>query len=723
MGIQVPRWGAACAIAMGLSQFLGAQDRLPLMPGYDRYEKLRREISGSIVRANITPRWEEGGTFVYSFGGKQFRYDIAAKKSSPISGGADPEPKESAQQRPARGRQFTEYRSRDGKWIARYKDFNLWLEPNGGGLESALTTEGNAKERIKCGSASWVYGEELGVREAAWWSPDNSRLAYYRFDESEVKDYYLAMDVTKVNNTLDAEPYPKAGDPNPKVALLVYDMASKKHLRIETDSDLGAGTEVGHYVYDVRWSPDGKEVLFNRTNRKQNLLEFCAADPATGKIRLVVRESWPQSWTDNHPPLRYLAERAGEPRRFLWITSSRNGYRNLYLGDLSGKPLKALTQNEFDCVRILEVDEEENRIYYFARSGNNPYLFQLHRVGLDGTGDKRLTDPELHHTVHLSPKRDYFVDLAENSTSPPVARLCDGEGKVLDTVVESDLAKFSELGLKPVERFTFLAADGKTVCYGRLHFPSNFDPEKSYPLVVSVYAGPESGGGAETFETPNAITELGFLMASLDGRGTNGRGKAFLDAVYGKLGVVEIDDQAAGAKALAERPYIDGDRIGIYGTSYGGYASVMCILRHPDVFRSAVASSSVTHWRNYDTIYTERYMGLPWPEENQEGYENGSAMKYARNLKGNLMLFYGTADNNVHPANTYQLAQALQRAGKRFDMMAGPDQGHAGINQNRLWEYFVETLVLPGKDRALARVWNTRLARLRSERQVAARSN
>lgn len=146
-----------------------------------------------------------------------------------------------------------------------------------------------------------MYGEELGVREAAWWSPDNSRLAYYRFDESEVKDYYLAMDVTKVNNTLDAEPYPKAGDPNPKVALLVYDMASKKHLRIETDSDLGAGTEVGHYVYDVRWSPDGKEVLFNRTNRKQNLLEFCAADPATGKIRLVVRESWPQSWTDNHP--------------------------------------------------------------------------------------------------------------------------------------------------------------------------------------------------------------------------------------------------------------------------------------------------------------------------------------------------------------------------------------------------------------------------------------
>ena len=208
---------------------------------------------------------------------------------------------------------------------------------------------------------------------------------------------------------------------------------------------------------------------------------------------------------------------------------------------------------------------------------------------------------------------------------------------------------------------------------------------------------------------------MGFLVATFEGRGTNGRGKVFKEAVYAKLGVVEIDDQAAGVKALRERAYVDGANVGLYGTSYGGYASVMCLLRHPDVFRAAVASSSVTDWINYDTIYTERYMGLPDAGENKAGYDEGSAMQYAKNLKGKLMLFYGTADNNVHPANTYQLAQALQRAGKSFDMMAGPDQGHAGINQTRMWEYFIDNLILqPAKPGGLEKLHAAWLKRLRA---------
>lgn len=682
------------------------------MPGYDRYEKMRREIAGSVKRGVVRPQWEEDGKFfTYSLDGKKYRYDIAARRATLIEGGADPEPKPKAQQRPARGRQYLSEDSPDGAWTASFRDRNVWLKPKDGGLEIQVTAEGNEKGRIKLGNASWVYGEELGVRNAMWWSPDSSMLGFYRFDESKVPDYYLATGVTKFQNALYTEPYVKAGMPNPDVTLLVYHLGSKKTVPIETKFGPD-GKELGHYVYQVRWSPDGKELLFHRTNRKQKIMELCAADPATGKCRVIVREEWQPSWTENAPPIQYLEEQKGKPRRFLWI-SERTGFRNIWLGDLSGKPLAPVTRHAFEVVRILRVDEKSGLLWYLARDGDNPYRFQLHRIGLDGSGGVRLTDLKYHHTVDVSPDGKHFVDVIETTDSPPVSRLCDDKGKVLAILAESDLSRFEQLGLQKGELFRYKAADGVTEVYGTLHKPSNFDPSKKYPLLVGVYAGPESAGGGEDFETPQAITEFGFLFARFDGRGTNGRGKAFKDALYGKLGVVEIDDQAAGVKHLAQRPYVDGSRVGIYGTSYGGYSSTMAILRYPEVFHVAVASSSVTDWRHYDSIYTERYMGLPDEGENKKGYDEGSAITYASQLKGYLLLFYGTADDNVHPANSYMLAQALQRAGKSFDMMAGPDQGHAGVNQNRMWEYFIEHLILERGEQAMARLhreWRRRIA-------------
>jgi dipeptidyl-peptidase-4 len=201
---------------------------------------------------------------------------------------------------------------------------------------------------------------------------------------------------------------------------------------------------------------------------------------------------------------------------------------------------------------------------------------------------------------------------------------------------------------------------------------------------------------------------MGFLVANFEGRGTNGRGKVFRDALYQKLGIVEIDDQAAGVKYLRERPYVDGKRVGIQGTSYGGYSTVMCLLRYPDVFQVGCANSSVTDWHNYDSVYTERYEGLPDEGENKAGYDAGSAMTYAGNLAGRLMLYFGTADNNVHPSNTMQLVQALNQAGKRFDMMVGPDLGHTAISQNRMWEYFVQYLILDADKDPLKVAWGRR---------------
>ena len=688
-----------------------AQDRLHTMPRYDRYEKLRREIGGALQRGDLTVSWsEDGRSFFFAKGGKNYKYDIASRKAEeteerpPAAAGAGNRRRGGGQGNPARGRQFESATSPDGKLLAAYRDRNIFLSTDGGKTEKQITHGGNAEKRTKYGSASWVYGEELGVREAMWWSPDSTKLAYYGFDESEVQDYFLTLDVTKVQNRLDVEAYPKAGAANPKVSLFVYDIATGSAQRILVD---WKEPDVAHYVYDVRWSPDGKELWFNRTNRKQNVMEFCAADPRSGACRVIIREEWPQSWTDNHPDIRLLEPEEGKPQRFLWA-SERNGFRNYYLYEASGKLINVVTQHPFEVGAIVRLDEKAGVLFYMARSGDNPYKLQLHRAGLDGKGDRRLTDPKFHHTIQLAPDGRHFVDTFETISTPPTTVLRDEAGKELASLATSDRTKFDELRLQPAERFEFLAADGKTKLYGYLHKPSDFDPGRRYPLLVSVYGGPDSGGGLERFATPNAITEFGFLVAWFDGRGTNGRGKAFKDALYGNLGVVEIDDQAAGVKFLAGRPYVDGSRVGVHGTSYGGYSAVMCILRHPDTFSVAVASSSVTDWLNYDTIYTERYMGLPWEGENKKGYDAGSAMQYARNLKGKLMLFYGTADNNVHPSNTYQLAAALNRAGKSYDMMAGPDQGHAGINQTRMWEYFIEHLILkPGVD-PLARAWGKR---------------
>jgi dipeptidyl-peptidase-4 len=329
-----------------------------------------------------------------------------------------------------------------------------------------------------------------------------------------------------------------------------------------------------------------------------------------------------------------------------------------------------------------------------ARDGATPLKLQLHRVGLDGRGDVRLTDPKFTHAVTIAPDNRNFADVYQAPDALPATRVVDMTGKVVAELAASDLSRFTQLGLKRVEMFSYKAADGKTTLYGTIAFPSNFDASKKYATLVPVYGGPASGSNVPTaaFAAPSPVTEYGFLVVNLSSRAAPGMGRRVLDSIYLKLGQTEMDDMAEGIKALWARPYFDKGRVGIYGTSYGGYTAAMQILRHPEVFAAASASSPPTDWRHYDTIYTERYMWIP--QENAEGYDKGSAMTYAKDLRGRLLIYYGTADNNVHPNNAMQLIKALQQQGKSFEVQVGPDQGHSGVNNGRMMEFFIENLVV-----------------------------
>ena len=675
-------------IVLGSSTLLFAQDKLKKMPGYERYIEIAPKIRGSVKGGSLSVTWNKtGNSFEYNNDGKRVKYDVKSGKTTEIGAAVQPDWSH-YYNRPQRGRQYASADSPDGKLKAFTKDRNMYISDNTGNNTITITNEGNTENQIKYGIATWVYGEELDQITAMWWSPDSKKIAFYKFNEKGSKKYYVLYDQTKIQNSVEIEAYPKVGAKNLPVDLLVYDLETQQTITLDTrngkpyhDGDLGT------YLYDIAWSPDGKELLFHSTNRKQNIMEFKAADPNTGKTRVIVREEWLPSFTVNSPEIHILKD----GKRFIWA-SERSGYKNYYLYDFSGELIKPLTQHSFEVSEIVKVDDKQGKLFYMARSGDNHMKMQLHCVKLNGTKDLRLTDPNYHHSVSISSDSKYIVDVAQTHDIPPFTNLLNAKGKVLKKLANSDTSEFEKLGLKKVEVFTFTSADKKTKLHGMLHFPSNFDPNKKYPVLLSIYGGPSTHGFRETFKTPDALTEFGFLVVNLDGRNVGGRGKRLLDQLYGNLGIVEMDDFAEGIKSLYDRPYFDKDKVGVFGTSYGGTTAATSLLRFPEVYHAAVANSAVTDWRNYDNIYTERFMNTL--EDNKEGYDAGSVMKYAANLKGDLMIFYGTSDNNVHPSNSLQLIQALQKAGKSFEVQIGPDQGHAAMDSNRMMEFFIKSLVL-----------------------------
>ena len=635
--------------------------------------------------------WNEDGKSVeFTNEGKRFKFDFESKEKTEVEskkGGDRARPairrrrRPSQEQgnsgkyvgRPSRGRQYTKVDSPDGKWQAQYKDWNLVLENKESKEIVDVTTDGD--ENIHYGTASWVYGEELDQIKAMWWSADSKKIVYYKFDDTNVDQFYLIRGWSEINTKLYPEYYAKAGANNPIAELFIYDLESKESTRVDVG---GSGEE---YIYGIRLSPLGDTMLVNWTDRLQQHLKVMTIDLESGKCKTIIEEKQP-TWQTNSPTMTFLKDK----KRFLW-PSDKTGFTHYEIRDLTGEKFETVTQGDFQ-ISTFKVLEDDNLMSFVANSSStNPYFMQYHLVDLDGKNQRRVTTLEHHHSnFQLSPDRKWLIAQYEEVNLPPSTALYSTDGTFVADLAKSD----SESAANLAEMFTFKSDDGKFDIYGVLYKPRDFDESKSYPIINALYGGPGSREiSANYVSRTRPECGRGYLVAKVNNRGTGGRGKAFLGSTYLRLGDVDIQDHADAIRMLRKRPYVDGDRVGIVGHSYGGFMATLGIFKHPDVYTAAVDRAGPTDWRNYDTIYTERYMSTP--QLNKKGYDTGAAMTYVKDFKGKLLIMHGMLDDNVHPNNAFQLIEALDRASKPYESRFWPNGGHglgrgAGTTQNEFFD-------------------------------------
>lgn len=584
--------------------------------------------------------------------------------------------------------------SPDGGKVAFVLRNNIYIKDLATGDEVRVTDDGKPNHIIN-GLPDWVYEEEWSMADAIRWAPDGERLAFLRFDESEVKEYTL--DFYGVGTDGSNAPlyprkytykYPAAGETNSTVTLHVYDLANGKTKKIDTGDD----TDV--YVPFFGWTPGG-ELYFFRINRHQNHLEVFT-DDCNGGRRLIYEER-SDKYIDNlgMHTIKFLPD--GD--RFIVKNETRTGFAHLYMYSIEKGYLYPITEGEWEVRSIVSVTGDK---VYFISNETSPMRNNLYSVGLNGKGKRRMTEGDGIYSIVPSNGFKYYISYFSNSTTPNTVTLHDGRGRLIRTLEDNAALKeyAAEVNVPVKEFFTFpIECDGKVVELNAYMLkPADFDPQKKYPVLFTQYSGPASQQVLDrwTVGWEEALVGQGYIVVCMDPRGTGGRGEWFKKVTYGRMGLLEAEDHIALARYVAELPYVDADRIGIYGWSYGGFMSLNCILRGADVFSMAISVAPVTSWRYYDSVYTERVNGLP--QENPDGYDIPSPIHYADQLEGKLLLIHGTADDNVHPQNTYRMAHELVRAGKQFDMMIYTDDNHSmmptGMHnvRQKMIEYCLENL-------------------------------
>lgn len=557
--------------------------------------------------------------------------------------------------------------SPDGRRVSFRRRHDLWVMEIGSRRQTRLTHDGS--ETLRNAELDWVYPEELALGTAHWWSPDSQRIAYLQFDVSR-QPLYPQVDLLPLPPRYEPQRYPKAGEPNAEVRLGVVPAAGGATRWV----DLGDTRD--RLLARFYWLPDSSGIAVQRLNRVQNRQELLVAELG-GQVRTILQENDPY-WINVRDNFRWLKD----GREILWW-SERDGYGHLYRYSRDGKLLARLTHGEWEVTDVAGVDEKAGYVYYLATEAG-PLERQLYRVSLEGGPSQRITSAAGTHSVSMSPGAEFFLDTHSSLTQPPSTVLRTRDGKEMAVLRPPDAKILSEYEILPTEIVEVKAADG-AVLYARLIRPAGFDPARRYPAVVAIYGGPRAQAVRNAWSGlsfDQVLAHRGFVVWQLDNRGSAGRGHLWEAAIHRNLGARELEDQKEGLKHLIGLGFVDPKRIGIYGWSYGGYMTLYCMVNAPELFRAGVAGAPVTDWRNYDTIYTERYMGLP--EDNAEGYRRSSPVHKAEALQGELLLVHNLEDDNVLVQNTIQMAAALQRAGKRFFMMLYPSKGHGAQNRRHL---------------------------------------
>lgn len=592
---------------------------------------------------------------IYRRSSKEINYifDIKTKKLSLLSKG---------------GKQMHATLSPDGNFVAFSRDNNMFVVNVATGSEKAVTNSGKINAIIH-GVCDWVYEEEFSFSQAFQWSPDSKKIAYYTFDETKVPEYNMQMWGTLYPKDYRFK-YPKAGEANSSVNLSVYQLDNSKTTSVDV------GTEKDQYIPRMKWTHDANVLSFMRLNRLQNHMDLIHADVKTGKSSIIYTEKSSTSLEIEAigNDLTYLSD-----NKRMIVSSEKSGFKHLYVADIATGKLTPITQGNWEVDDFYGFDEKTQTLYYNAAE-ISPISRQVYQIQLDGSAKKLISSDSGTNSANFSPDYSYVVFNRSSAKEPLTITLKTSAGNVLRVLEDNAKLKqqLKDYQIATREFFEIPLANGDHLNAYCIK-PANFDPTKKYPVLMHVYGGPGSQQVVDAFSGGDLywyqmLLNKGYLIYCVDNRGTGARGIDFERITYRNLGKIEVQDQIFAAQYLGTLPHIDKNRIGIWGWSYGGFMSANCLMQGADVFKAAISVAPVTNWRFYDSIYTERYQGLP--QDNAAGYDDNSPVSHVNKLKGNLLLIHGTGDDNVHYQNAVSLQDALIKANKQFQSFYYPNRNH-----------------------------------------------
>lgn len=588
--------------------------------------------------------------FRHSFTAEYYIYDIPSKTVNSFTANAIQEPTFSA----------------DGTKVAYVFENNLYVHDLSSGVKLQLTQDGQ-KNKIINGITDWVYEEEFSFVKAYDWNAVGTKIAYIKFDETQVPEFSMDMYNEGLYPTQTVFKYPKAGEKNAVVSLHIFDLKSG------TTKKINLGDYKDFYIPRIKWTNDAATLSVQVLNRHQNNLDLHFVDANTGTTKIVINEK-DAAYVDITDNLTFLKDNS-----FIW-TSEKDGFNHIYHYDKSGKLKKQITSGKWEVTNYYGFDEKSGMIYYQSVE-NGSINRDVYAIKVDGKSKVRLSSKTGTNSATFSPNFQFFINTFSSATSAPTYTLNDSKtGAVVKTIVSNEAVeqKLAKYDVTSKEFFVLSTEKGHQLNAWMIK-PKNLDPNKKYPVFMFQYSGPGSQQVANTWNGTNdywfmMLAQQGYIVACVDGRGTGYKGAAFKKCTYKELGKYEVEDQIDAAKVIGKYNYVDASRIGIFGWSYGGFMSSNCLFQGADVFKMAIAVAPVTSWRYYDSIYTERYMQTP--QENASGYDNNSPINHVSKLKGNFLLIHGTADDNVHVQNTMKMVEALVQANKQFDWAIYPDKNH-----------------------------------------------